>query len=386
MLVALMAPTLPAQLGTALGADATSVDEFVTRALQPFWRTREMREPLFLIQAKPETPPSARLLFRPNRIISVTSATRETVYEAGKDYDMDLEAGVLSLPEGSRIPFKTLDQLYPLMTSDEPKIRRQQGDATRGVFFDNEAGYHKLQIEVTYRCAPNQWQGYEPKFAGNLLSRTVSKLRDKQPIRLVLSGDSISAGYNASSFTKVSPGCPSYGELVGLALTKHYGSRVDFINHAVSGWTSAQGLEHAVEQQFGKHKPDLVILAYGMNDVFARDAATFQKNIKGIIDTIRARSPGTEFVLVSSMLGNAEWGMPMEQFSLYHDALQELCGQGVVLADLTAIWREMLRRKSFYDLTGNGVNHPNDFGHCVYAQTIVSLLVPPKSDGARTPK
>ena len=39
----------------------------------------------------------------------------------------------------------------------------------------------------------------------------------------------------------------------------------------------------------------------------------------------------------------------------------------------------LLKRKRFYDLTGNGVNHPNDFGHCVYAQSLLALLVePPK--------
>ena len=36
-----------------------------------------------------------------------------------------------------------------------------------------------------------------------------------------------------------------------------------------------------------------------------------------------------------------------------------------VLADMTSIWEALLKRKTFYDLTGNGVNHPNDFGHCV---------------------
>jgi hypothetical protein len=47
----------------------------------------------------------------------------------------------------------------------------------------------------------------------------------------------------------------------------------------------------------------------------------------------------------------------------------------VALADLTSIWGELLKRKSFYDLTGNGVNHPNDFGHCVYAETLLALLI-----------
>jgi hypothetical protein len=83
------------------------------------------------------------------------------------------------------------------------------------------------------------------------------------------------------------------------------------------------------------------------------------------------------------MLGNAEWGMPMDEFPRYRDALKEICGKGVVLADLTAIWREFLKHKSFYDFTGNGVNHPNDFGHCVYAQTILSRLIPPADTETR---
>jgi hypothetical protein len=33
-----------------------------------------------------------------------------------------------------------------------------------------------------------------------------------------------------------------------------------------------------------------------------------------------------------------------------------------------------LKRKQDWDQTGNGVNHPNDFGHRVYAQVILKLL------------
>ena len=46
------------------------------------------------------------------------------------------------------------------------------------------------------------------------------------------------------------------------------------------------------------------------------------------------------------------------------------------LADLTAVWSEMLKRKKDWDLTVNGVNHPNDFGHRVYAQVICELMTP----------
>ncbi len=50
---------------------------------------------------------------------------------------------------------------------------------------------------------------------------------------------------------------------------------------------------------------------------------------------------------------------------------------GAVLADVTSLWRDVLTRKGVYALTGNGVNHPNDFGHRLYAQVILSLLVDP---------
>lgn len=383
-LLFMLATPAAAQTGEAATREAATsdnVDEFVRSALAPFWRARRIREPLFFIQSADDAQPKASLLFKPDKIVSVTSATREIQYEVDRDYVFDQPTGTLRLPPGSRIPFKTMDELYPLMTSDLPKIARQQGDKTRGVFFDNDAGYHRLQAEVLYDFSPGQWKGPTPEFTGDALPRVLNKLRSKQPVKIFLSGDSISAGYNASQFTHAKPGCPPYGELFALALEQHYGSRVTFKNYAVGGWTAGRGLKQAVEEPLGAEKPDLMIVAFGMNDVFARDAAAYQKNIRGIMDAIHKDSPETEFLLVASMVGNAEWGMPMEQFSNYRDALKELCGPGVALADLTAIWEELLRHKSFYDLTGNGVNHPNDFGHLVYAQAILSLLVEAKPIG-----
>jgi lysophospholipase L1-like esterase len=356
-------------------ADQPVPDEFAAAALKPFWRATRLSESMFFIQSQAGVRPQSSLLFKPTRIISITSATRQTVYEAGRDYILDETTATLCLPEGSRIPFKTADELTPLMASDSPKIGRMSGDKSRGVYFDNADGYHKLQVEVTYTCEPDQWKGAVPAFAGEQLPGTLKKLRAGEPVSLMLCGDSISAGFNATKFTKALPGCPAYGELVALGLEKHFGSKVTFENHAVNGWGSGQGLKDAADRRIGRKKPDLVIIAFGMNDVFGKDAAGFQKNIRGLMEVIRNDSPGTEFVLVAPMLGNKEWGMPMEQFPLYRDALKELSGKGAALVDMTTLWGDLLKRKSFYDLTGNGVNHPNDFGHQVYAQAVAALLV-----------
>ena len=61
-------------------------------------------------------------------------------------------------------------------------------------------------------------------------------------------------------------------------------------------------------------------------------------------------------------------------FPQYRDALASLCGKGVALADVTSLWTDLLNRKRYYDVTGNGVNHTNDFGHRLYAQVILGLL------------
>ena len=83
-----------------------------------------MKESLFFIQHDTASRPSAALLFQPDAILGVTSATGETTYEADRDYIYDKATQSLTLPEGSPIPFKTQEQLYPLMTSDLPKIRQ----------------------------------------------------------------------------------------------------------------------------------------------------------------------------------------------------------------------------------------------------------------------
>ena len=122
--------------------------------------------------------------------------------------------------------------------------------------------------------------------------------------------------------------------------------------------------------------PDLVILAFGMNDSAGRPAKDYQANMRSMMEAVRKAKPDTEFILVATMLGNRDWiALHQELFPQYRDALAELCGSGAALADMTSIWEELLRRKNDWDLTGNGVNHPNDFGHRIYAQVLSALLI-----------
>jgi hypothetical protein len=84
-----------------------------------------------------------------------------------------------------------------------------------------------------------------------------------------------------------------------------------------------------------------------------------------------------EFILVASMLSNADWHIARPDLLLeYRDALVGCAMPGVAAADVTSVWAELLEHKKYLDITGNGVNHPNDFGHRLYADVLSALLVP----------
>jgi lysophospholipase L1-like esterase len=189
-------------------------------------------------------------------------------------------------------------------------------------------------------------------------------------------GDSISAGYDASAFLGVPPRQPAYPALVAAALERTYQSRVFLSNVAVPGWQASQGVTQVTKTSIVDTQPDLVIVAYGMNDVSEHDAVDYGKQIASILQAFRQKSPDTEFILVAPMFGNSRWApTPPDQFVLYRDQLKALCGPGVYLADITAIWPYLLTRKTFFDLTGNGLNHPNDFTQRLYAQVIAAALI-----------
>jgi acyl-CoA thioesterase I len=396
--------------------------------LRPFWRSETaFREPLFFLRDQTGQPGAAAVLFQPTGVLELTSATGETVFTEGVDYRVDPSSRQLVLTRDSRIPCTDREALYygrghmqnggaekaegrdveheqpsdgetaqdnhgeHAQHSDAKKaqdghgenaqdsdpvpdhaIDHLRGDPSVKLLFGEGRFFHDLQCCVTYTHA-ERWDGILPAAHGGALPRTAGLLAAGDSLRLCLSGDSISAGGNASGCTGAPPHMPAYGELVTRGLQQRYGVSVAFTNLAVGGQGAAHGME--VAEEAAAARPDLMIIAYGMNDVGRGDPDAFRAQIDAGMKTIRRSSELTEFVLVAPMLGNPEWAhTPTEAFGPYRDALASLCGEGVALADMTQIWKDLLRRKSYHDLTGNGVNHPNDFGHRVYAQVLLRLL------------
>ncbi len=339
--------------------------------LQPFWTGgRVYRESVFFVRNGAGVA-AAPLIFNPTAIEKVESATGETVYEEGRDYT--LSEGRLVLPAGSAIPCAAEAELHPPpATPGLPAYIRLRGHPDTGMLFGEGAFFHKRQVCVTYRHR-DDWKGPVPGLGGGSLPRTLARLKAKGALVLGVSGDSISAGGNASKFTKAPPFQPAFPELVAGGLGARFGAGVVLKNRAVGGWTSKAGLADA--GKLAEERPDLVIIAYGMNDDLQFEPAVFAANIRGIMDVVRTVNPEAEFILVAGMCGNDDWApIRPERFPAFRDALKAMEGEGVAVADVTSVWLELMKRKRFLDLTGNGVNHPNDFSHRVYAQEILALF------------
>lgn len=341
--------------------------------LKPFWLSERMEgESVLFMKDGTATTPRGRLLFPPSKVLSVCSASGKTTYREGKDYVWKPGSREITLPEGSRIVHKVPQDLRRPAKSQRYVLPHRDGNGE--ILFGGGHEYHDLQTLVTYVHEPQAWSGPVPVFAGAQLPRTIERLQGKQRLSIALLGDSISTGCNASGWARVAPFQPPFQDLLVMNLKATYGADVLLKNFAVSGTNTAWGL-----RQIGRLtelKPDLVILAFGMNDVHGLTAAQYRTNIETMIGSVHRVVPKTEFILVASMLGNPDWAVLRgERFPQYREALAQLCGPGIALADMTGMWTELHKHKRDWDVTGNGVNHPNDFGHRIYAQVLSTLLI-----------
>lgn len=366
-----------------LGASSLSADEPKSPALSdlhlldPVWQGDTVySESTVLLQETDGGPLIGRLAFPAAEIIEAHSSNRELTLDPKTQIKVTPK-GTIEIPVESKAAFIKVADLYP-PTGSPMSYKHRVNQPEVSLLYGPGRWFHDHQIEVTYRRKDFSWRGMVPRFDAGKLPRTTAALKAGQPLTIGVSGDSISAGGDASGLNNVAPHMPAFPDLVAAQLRASTKSEITLKNRAVGGWSIANG--NADLDALLAEKPQLIIMAYGMNDVGRRDPDWFGDQIEQFIKKVRATDPNIEMILVAPMLGNVEWvHTPRKMFYLYRDELQERCGPGIVLADLTDLWHELLQQKHDLDLTGNGLNHPNDYGHRLYAQVILALLLEAKS-------
>ena len=313
----------------------------------------------------------APLLYKPENILSVRSFDLKTEYIEGVDYEV--KDGKLYRLEGSTMPHFTWDEFYP--TSKETSV---SGGAYAGsnkplVFFAEGTYFHKNQVFVTYTHQKDESLFVPQK--STKLNKFVSKIQKGEEVNLVFFGDSITAGGNSSGRGNTAPFTPRWSEMVRDALAAKYpAAKINFTNTAVGGKETNWAISE-VDNSVNAYKPDLLVLAFGMNDG-GKTTEAFIKNTKTIIDKVLAANPDCEIAVIGTMLPHSETTYYKNQY-LQEAALYEMAKSyaNVDVVPVTSAHSSILEHKRYYDMTGNNVNHANDFLIRVYAQTILEVLI-----------
>lgn len=342
--------------------------------LEPVWSAPVIHgESTVLFRETEDGPLVGRLAFPVEEILLVRKSDREQTYTEADGLRVDKAAGRIELPASSGAPFIKTADLFP-STGSPRSYKHRVGHPEQSLLYGPGRWFHDHQLEVTYRPRRGEWKSARPVFDAAKLPRTIARLQAGEPFTLGVSGDSISAGGDASGLNDAPPRQPPFVDLVGAQLRASYQSPLTLKNRAVGGWSIANGL--ADLDKLLAEKPHLIVMAYGMNDVGRRDPAWFRDRAREFVSRVREADPNIELILVTPMLGHIEWvHTPREMFGKYRDELRALAGPGIAFVDVGDVWAELLTRKHDLDLTGNGLNHPNDFGHRLYAQAILAVLV-----------
>lgn len=336
----------------------------------PVWDTDTVYGESFTMYRDKSGEVSAPFLYNPTEILEVKSADLEKEYEEGKDWYV--KDGRFYLTENTRIPFMEYDEVF--MEEELPEKCFPYPDGY--LLFSEEHFFHDRQIAVTYKCKKGSWSGYVPEYKGDKLHRTISKLKNGEELKVVLFGDSISAGANATGMMMANPFQPRWGDLLIEKLKRHYDAKISFANPSVGGKDSVWAMEE-LDERVLKHNPDLVIIGFGMNGAHKPDV--FKSHLDNLVSRIKAANSETDIIIILTSTPNPILTDPRARFFAYQHLYGDVCysfeGDGIAVCDIQAVQKELHKHKRFIDTTGNNVNHPNDFFIRIHAQALAATLI-----------
>ena len=339
------------------------------KILDYIWEGTEVyQEAVTPIKEKDGSIAPISLLYPIDQIIEVKNAPLTKTYTAGEDYAV--EGGKLIIKTSGKISALTYDEYNP--TTGTAGFESVDGGY---LLWMEGSWYHQRQIVVTYTHS-SEYTQYIPEGKGLLLPKTVEKLKGDQ-LNVLVYGDSISEGGNSSgnNMIETSPYMPIYPQLFCNGLKQIYGVQtVNLYNAAQGGTDSAWGLSSLRGNVFDKFEDiDLAIVAFGGNDV-RTDPDTYASNMRRIASGLKSKYKDIEIILVSSIVPNKKAVNFYGNQYMFNGKLMELEEEGVAVANINGVTEGMLNIKKFADITGNNINHINDFHARVYAQTLLKTL------------
>lgn len=338
-------------------------------------------ETVCFIQNEDGSFPVEQLAYPIAKVLEIRDSTLGTLYTEGVDYEI-VEGGIRLL-ENTSVEHFQFNDFYLKDRPTSSSVVKSLEYSDRYLKLGDGGYFYSRQTCVTY-IRTTEYDGPKVRTDYDLIPNTIEKLENKEEINMVYFGDSITTGSSVSGwqFANIAPYTPIFSDMITEKLKDYYGyDKINVKNTAVGGWTASGAKDSAtVTDMVIQHNPDLVVLAFGMNDaggtVNSNFRQAFETNIETIISYVRRFLPDCEFILVSTMLPNPDAEGTLANHRACKEALENLVDayEGIALADMTTMSDWLLKRKGFHDM-GDNLVHPTDFLSRIYAQVILSNLI-----------
>lgn len=283
-----------------------------------------------------------------------------TIFHEHSDYIVDWQKGRIKRTKGSSIPDWSQNVFYNQENFDHTQYDRY-GNSEFTVYID----YEYEDLEDLTEC--HDIIKLSQKFVSGTNSGT---------IRYVVFGDSISTGAEASREENM------YFNRFADHIRKLYPDcLVEVCNRAIGGEDSSGGLKRVYSDVVAL-EPDLVTIAFGMNDQNADEKGghfvepdDFEKNISSIVEVI-LHSTQAEVILVTPCLPNPKWKYSSGDAKVYAEIIRNIGKRfNIAVVDVQRLWlQELEAGKSHESLLMNNINHPNDYGHQIYYKALKKLI------------
>ena len=344
---------------------------------------------------------------RPKSLVVTLADDPSTKLVEGRDYIVDPGWAAVAALKGSKVAPGTklkFTYQYGLSRCDlvektaDGKLRVKKGKEDKGqphlpkpsdgatplvgVYLGNYVTDTLTKNEIN--LIDPDYDGVPPVVGKEHLAKVKARLAAGGPFTVVFLGDSITA----QKMKDFRDGKGSFVDRFAAYLTaSHAGSRVVVtakdkpvaaakgqivvVKAGVGGDTSARGLRR-LDKDVLAHKPDLVVVMFGVNDENRRGTgngvpvAKYTANLTTIIDKVRAA--GGEVLLMTTSMKNLGWSATVGNLDAYAAAARKVAkAKRVCLVDCFRAW-ELLPRRGYNYMVflGNCINHPIDLGHDLF--------------------
>ena len=371
--------------------------------MEPVWNSRIIyNESCFMLGSETA---SARLMYTPDEILGVYNYNFTKKYVEGTDYI--IEGNKIVKIEGSSI--KSLKESRYYNTTSIIHTYNESG-AEVPTYYGESTAMTQYQIFVTY-THKDYWTGFKVENQSNRYENLIKKLNSGEDVTIIFYGDSITNGANSSYHLNISPFTPTWAMLLTENIAKKYGYKIEYIdtgikdtqkvpteghsygnkgtiryiNTAIGGWRSESGYENFsthLAPFISEYGCDLFVCAFGMNDPDLLPEIEASNNER-IINKVHSLASDSAVLLVSPMPLNVDCSDPNwngnqkyfePAFFELSDKLSEN-GKEAAAAPVYSFVKSVLDYKLYRDITGNNLNHTNDFLTRLYAQACYQTII-----------